>query len=511
MGENTDPIVRGAYTLMSAVYDGLFELTPDNQLAPGIVKSWETAPDGLSWVFRLRDDVVFHPGVNADGTAEPSRKMTAEDVAFSLERMVSEDNVEYGAAAKAIFGDTVKTEIIDQFSLRVYTKQLDVFLPMKLTSAYAPRCYVVPKAYIAKNGLPWFRAHPIGTGPYKFVRIVSGDRQEFEAVDYAHWRTGVPDFKKLTVYLVPEETTVVAMLEKGQLDAAMVSVENAKKLEAEGFTLASAVGNNDNIWFLGAFHPLAQGKPIADVRVRQAMNLAINRQEIIDALFAGQGELPAPPQAGWYYGGWTNALRAKWEAWTKANYRYDPTEAKRLLAEAGYAQGFSIDLMFGQNVEATYQKDLLEAVVSYLKAVGIQATIIPLEKAAWDADRVVRKTTKLVGKMGVISNTGSAPSTWTGLTYFTNMGSLDSFAGSPLEAEMTALVNEANRTVDVAKRAELLDKAVTIVTPTWPSIQICIGPKIFAFSPRVKPFIPSYASNATQFYGDWKYTGVEKK
>src|SRR5437899_6683111 len=151
------------------MFEGLLTRDADGKIAPGIVKKWEAAPDGLSWTFNLRDDVFFQAGTNADGTAEPRRKLTAEDVAFNLEyNQIPE--AQRGARWKAFVGNPPKTQIIDDYTIRIYTATPQPFLPTYSTHAILPHLWVVPKAYIAKNGMKYFRDHPIGTGPYKLVR-----------------------------------------------------------------------------------------------------------------------------------------------------------------------------------------------------------------------------------------------------------------------------------------------------------------------------------------------------
>src|SRR3954454_20050840 len=146
----------------------------------------------------------------------------------------------------------------------------------------------MPKAYFEKDGEDEFRKHPIGSGPWKFVRSVPGDRIEFEAVDYPHFR-GTPHSKELHILLVPEESTRVSMVRTGEAAIASIGPESLQSASRGGLEVLSVPGTMQALYqFWGAYRPEFKDSPVANPRVREAMSLAIDRQQIIDHVMNGK-------------------------------------------------------------------------------------------------------------------------------------------------------------------------------------------------------------------------------
>ena len=142
-------------------------------IGPGVARSWELAEDGSTWTFHLRPGQKFHNG-------DP---LTAQDVKFSLQRQMAPNSI---AAAAATMRRTIKSiDVVDDLTVNINTNTPQIGLPPSLSRAVAPEGAVMPKAYIEKVGEEEFRRKPIGSGPWRFVRSVPGDRIEFEAVDYS--------------------------------------------------------------------------------------------------------------------------------------------------------------------------------------------------------------------------------------------------------------------------------------------------------------------------------------
>ena len=183
---------------------------------------------------------------------------------------------------------------------------------------------ILPKNYIEKNGVDNFRKHPIGSGPWKFVKFVSKTSMEMEA-NTEHWRQ-VPAFEKVIDLMVPEESTRIALLKRGEVDIAVgLSLDRVVELKKEGWrTLSAGLPTLMNINFTGTW--LTKG-PTSDIRVRQAMSFAVNRQELCDTYYKGF----AKPGSRWFMEehGWG------WDPSWKPD-PYDPNKAKALLKEAGY-------------------------------------------------------------------------------------------------------------------------------------------------------------------------------
>ena len=194
--QTLDPILEarpGNATYQAAMYDSLVGFNIEKGgLGPGVAERWVLSEDGLSWTFHLRPGQKFHNG-------DP---LTAHDVKFSLERQMAPNSL--AAAAGSMRRSFKSIEVVDELTVRVNTQGTQIGLPAALSRAVATEGAIMPKKYIETVGEEEFRKKPIGSGPWKFLRSVPGDRLEFEAVDYAHWR-GRPHFKQLHVLQIPEE------------------------------------------------------------------------------------------------------------------------------------------------------------------------------------------------------------------------------------------------------------------------------------------------------------------
>ena len=152
----------------------------------------------------------------------------------------------------------------------------------------------MPKKYIETVGAKGFRDKPIGSGPWKFVRNVPGDRIEYEAVTTPHWR-GTPQFKRLTLLLVPEQSTRLAMVRTGEASIVEHRPRGHQGGAGGGMQVVSVPGTMQAVYqFWGLYRPEVKGSPLTDVRVREALSLAIDRQQIIDHVMAKQARWPLP-------------------------------------------------------------------------------------------------------------------------------------------------------------------------------------------------------------------------
>ncbi len=502
-GETFDPTVEsGSAALeMAEIYDTPFGRDPTNSAyTAGIVDKWELAADKLSWTFHVRNDVVFHDG----------SKLTAADLKFSYEGAARNDpKVIYGVKWRQLLGDKPRINLLDDYTLQIFTNgpQPDFFMSSGLEN---PFFQIFPKAYIEKNGWQYFGKNPIGTGPYRFVRYEPGNVAEFAATDYKHWSGVVPAFNRLLIYQVPEETTRIGMLRTGEIDFTAVSLDGAVSLQKDGFKTVQGEDTCSQLWVIGAYHQLAKGRPLADVRVRQALSLAINRQEIIDTVFHGLATIPPPPKLGWTRPDLGPAMVAKWKAWSQTNYRYDPQEAKRLLKEAGYGSGADIEFWNSPDYAAPYLADLVVTCASYWERVGIHATLRNVDRTVTDKARNTSKSTELVGKMMSDSTTTRRPSSVRKFDDYTSKyGSKDYLANSPNVAEFEALWLEGVASFDPARIEQIVERLTTISTDSWVGIPVVTAAQNFVVGPRVDCYYPPIDQPAS-YFAKWKYTGVEK-
>ena len=178
-----DPILEGRpgnAVYQAVMYDSLvgFDIVKGG-VGPGVAETWQMSDDGLAWTFHIRPGQKFHNG-------DP---LTAHDVKFSLERQMAPHSL---AAAAATMRRTIKSiDVVDTMTLRINTTAPQLALPPMLSRAVAPEGAIMPKTYIEKVGEDEFRRKPVGSGPWHFTRNIPGDRIEFEAIDYRHWR-GTP-------------------------------------------------------------------------------------------------------------------------------------------------------------------------------------------------------------------------------------------------------------------------------------------------------------------------------
>ena len=219
----------------------------------------------------------------------------------------------------------------------IVTKEPTLIIPTYLSRSLSTEGMVLPKKYIEANGDDVFARKPVGSGPYSFVEQVTGSHIKLAAVDN-HWRIGTPKYKNVTFRLVPEETTRIALLRRGEVDVADVSRERVKELEKEGFPVHFR--REEAIltmwWVLG---PDGWSAPMKDKRVREALNLAIDRTEIAQSIFAGKAD-PAAIPLGLSWSFKDIGLKVTPEM----IYPYDPARAKKLLADAGQGGGFPLDV-----------------------------------------------------------------------------------------------------------------------------------------------------------------------
>ena len=274
------------------------------------------------------------------------------------------------AAAAATLRRTIKSiDVVDDLTLRVNTNTPQIGLPPSLSRAVAPEGAIMPKDYIEKVGEEEFRRKPIGSGPWRFVRSVPGDRIEFEAVDYPHWR-GTPHFKNLQILLVPEESTRMAMVRTGEAAIASIGPDTMLSASRGGLEVLSVPGTMQALYqFWGAYRPEFKDSPIANPRVRQALSLAIDRQQIIDHVMNGKASMPYPFATF----GYTEYFSAdRWEKWSRDAYRYDPALAKKMLAEEGYPNGFELNFANTALPGTQFMVDVGTAVADMWTKIGVR-------------------------------------------------------------------------------------------------------------------------------------------
>jgi peptide/nickel transport system substrate-binding protein len=380
--ETLDPALQGHNVkyYLSLMFDYLVGTTPDGQpsQAGGLASKWEASADHKRWTFHLRKGVKFHDGTD----------MTSEDVKFSLQRaMGKRSTTGYAGPLRTLIAD-IETPAPDR--VVIVTKDPTLIIPTYLSRSLSTEGMVLPKKYIEANGDDVFARKPVGTGPFKFVEQVVGSHIKLAAVDN-HWRLGTPKYKTVTFKLVPEEATRIAILRRGEADVADVSRERVKELQGEGFPIHFR--REEAIlhawWVLG---PEGRTPPTKDKRVREALNLAIDRQEIAQSIFGGSAEPAAIPMGlSWSF------KDVGFKVTPDMAYPYDVPRAKKLLADAGLAGGFALDVYAFQLPGLPEGKAFAEALAGYWEKVGVKAKLIPVDYPAFRKMWVDRKAPGVVG------------------------------------------------------------------------------------------------------------------
>jgi peptide/nickel transport system substrate-binding protein len=337
------------FTFLYALHDALLKPLPGNNLAPCLAESWTESPDGLAYEFKLREGLKFHNG-------DP---FSAEDVKFSFER--------YKGAAARILHERVKAvEVVGpqrvRFVLHTPWPDFLTFYGSLATGA----SWIVPKKYLQQVGDDGFKQRPVGLGPYRFVSGTPGIELVLEANEQ-YWRKQ-PSIKRLVFKGVPERPTRLAMLKTGEADIGYLMIgDEAVAIKADPKLRLAQVISAATWWieFPEQWNPQS---PWHDQRVRLAANLALDKKAINEAERLGLSRLTG------------SIIPSTLDfALPLEPYAYDPEQAKRLLTEAGYPNGFD-----AQDITPTPPfTTFAEAVANYLGAVGIRVRVRSMERAAF--------------------------------------------------------------------------------------------------------------------------------
>ena len=351
---------------LSMMFDYLVGTTPDGQPSRegGIATRWENSPDFKRWTFHLRKGVKFHNG----------DELTSEDVKFSLVRAIGKRSTTgYAGPLRTLIQD-IETPAPDR--VVIVTKEPTLIIPLYLSRSLSTEGMIVPKKYIESVGDDVFARKPVGSGPYKFVEQVTGSHITLTAGD-SHWRIGTPKYKTMTFRLVPEETTRIALLRRGEVDVVELSRERVKDVEKDGFPIHYR--REEAIltmwWVLG---PDGRVGPSKDKRVREALNLALDRAEISQSIFGGKAEPASVPLGlSWSF------KDVGFKPTQDMAYPYDVARAKKLLADAGVGAGFNLDMYAYQLPGLPEGKTMAEAVAGYWEKLGIKTRLIPVDYPAF--------------------------------------------------------------------------------------------------------------------------------
>ena len=422
-------------------HDALLKPMPEGTYTPCLAESWKISPDAKVYEFHLRRGVKFHNG----------DLMTSEDVVFSFWRYK-------GREAKLIHGRTEKVEAVNPYLVRIHFKvPFPDFLEYHLPGA-STIGWVVPKKYIEKVGDSGFKRHPIGCGPYKFVEFVAGVRLVGEAFE-EYWRK-VPHIKRLEFYTVSDPATRLAMVRRGEVDIGTlmtgVYYEDVKKDQ----NLRLLHPKSPVHWHVYMGTQWDPKSPWSDPRVRKAASLAIDRKTLADVHMPGCGPVQTLALEG-------DPLGANIPA-----DPYDPEQAKRLLAEAGYPNGFHAGTYYPY--DGPYWP-YGEQVATYWKAIGITVDSILLDRAVWLANR---QGGKMKGVLFIDS--ASAPTIGGRLAFLFGPSSYGNYP------DIQAIWDQYQREVNPEVRRDLMERIQKMINERTMFIPLTNTNSPAALGPRVK-------------------------
>ena len=417
---NLDPTGGAAQAIDSVLYANVFEgltrFMADGAVVPGLAESWDISEDGLTYTFHLHDGVTFHDGTTMD----------AEDVKFSLDRARAEDSIN---AQKALFAGITDVTVVDPLTVAVtLDKPNGMFL---FNMAWGDAVIVNPEAIadIATN--------PIGTGPFTFTDWAQGDR--IDLTRNPNYWGNAPALQSATFRFIADPTAAFAAVMAEDVDAfiGFPAPENLPQFEADPrFQVLD--GNTEGETILSINNKMP---PFDDVRVRAAVAHAIDRQAIIDGAMFGYGT-PIGTHFAPHNPDYLDLL---------SNSAYDPELAQKLLADAGYPDGFTTTLKLPP---PSYARRGGEIIASQLRTVGIETEITNLEWAQWIEEVFTNKDFGL----SIVSHTEPMD-----IGIYANPDYYFQYDNPSLRAVMTQL----ERTSDPAGRSALLKAAQRIIADDY--------------------------------------------
>ena len=453
---------RMSENVSNQIFDALLALDLElNELSPALATEWEVSEDGLQYSFTLREGVTFH-----DGTP-----FNAEDVVATFEAGADPANAYFDEY------EGVTVEVIDDYHVVLVRDEPDVVFERLL--AETP---IISAEQFAEGGNQAIEDFPIGTGPFKFVEWVKGNRIVLEAnPDY--WIEGLPLVAEVIFRPIPESSTRLAAIQTGEVHIVnrLSSDEAQQLLGVPGVQVIRYPV--DRVYYI-AFNNLTTGVglPTEDPLVRQAMNYAVDREAIIDVLFDGFADLATgmitPENLGF------NA--------SVEPFPYDPDRARELLAEAGYANGFEIGMACPIGAYTNFE-EVCQAVAGYLEEVGITLAGGEVEfmetGVYWDL-QANKELSPLFGDSWSASEGEAYP------RLFGSLGGMDASYSAWSDPAIDDYLLQISETFDREARAGLYAELQQLMMDNPPFIYLYVPNSFEAIRDAVQGYMP----NAVEAY-----------
>lgn len=436
-----------SFELIAAVYETLVIFDDDGQPVGVLAESWDQ-PDDTTYVFTLREGVTFHNG----------NPVTADDVKFSFERIMDPEG---GSVWTSQFDPVESVEATDDRTVTVTMKQsYGPFLAM-LTAGYAAILPNLPDTD--------FQTEMIGTGAYKMAEHVKDTETKLVKHD-GYWREGQPATANLTYKILPDESARLAAVRTGEIH--LTSLVDPISIDtARGDDALTVIDQDTTDYFLLGFN--CKDGPFADMKVRQAVSMAIDRQAIIDSVFFGAGQVTGPlvPTLG----DWAGDISAL------PNYRFDTDAATALLEEAGVS-----DLTFSITVGANRTEFVNIALViqDQLKEIGVTVELDQVEWGTFIEKWKARDFESFVSYNG----SGNDPDRAL-FPALTSEGSVNAFQYS--NTELDDLLAQGRELTEHEERKAVYQQAETLIAEEAPIIFICTRTNHWATVTGLSGFAPT--------------------
>ena len=432
-------------SVMKMVFDHLIERDFDGKLVPGLAESWKIVDD-KTIEFKLRSGVTFHNGEPFDANA----------VKFSMERML---NADLKSAFRGNFKAVQSVKVVDAQTVQLLLNATDAAVLDNLSAQLA----IVPPKYVQQVGDAEFARKPIGTGPFKFVEWVKDDHITLEA-NPNYWAgsfKGKPLVQTVVFRPVPEVATRIADLKAGTADIIVEPPpDQVQGLKDAGYSIVNKDAPAENFIF---FVSDAPNTPLADKRVRQALQYGVDIDSIIKNVLGGYGQRIASP---------IGPLTLGYDANVKP-YPYDLAKAKSLLAEAGFANGFDVVI----DATNTARTTPTEAIVGELAKLNVRATIRRLDLGTFNDNWSKKQASPMVS------------ASWAGM--FDPASALGFWAKSDgllsryKSAEADRLITEGSGTLDQTKRAQTYAQLSKLLNDDPLALYLWTNQNLYAVNKRV--------------------------
>lgn len=427
------------------IYESLLTQDKDMKLAPSLATSWERIDD-MHYRFHLRDGVTFHNG----------DKFTADDVLYSFRMFVEAPNL--ASMWRPVDVENCKAE--DPLTVVIALKHP---YPAFLNLCASDHGFIVNKKAMEADPKE-YAEHPVGTGPFKFVGWKTGDYLKFEANE--NWWGGKVGFRNLIMRYIPEATTRAIEGESGNVEVAQVSTDNAREAMDEKDRGFSILGQQTlNASYL-SFN--CKVKPFDNPKVRQAVALAIDAKTIVNSYFQGLCEVGTSflAPATWGYSNVDSRFNG-----------FDPEEARKLLTEAGYPNGFKCTLI------SNSRQPVCEMIQAYLANIGIQVDLNVTDFTNW-LDAIVNGRQQMyVGGWTTVGDATDGVAIVDSRNF--GAGGNRSFYANP---EADKLIDVINTEVDEQKRAEACAKLQKLIVDEAVIIPLWVGKNFYIVNDRISGF-----------------------